>query len=607
MKGRSIFGIFLIGLLLLVLISLLVRSMTRSGAEGRYPNEIVLHTVSSAKITGLDPADIGDRPTAIVAGEVFECLYQYHYLKRPYEVVPMLAEEMPQVSEDGLTYTIKIKKGIHFADDACFEGGKGRELKAQDFVYSWKRIADIKVLSRNWWILDNRIAGLDEFREYTKSCKSREQVDYSREVEGFKSLDDYTLQIKLKKPWPQIIYILAFQPMSVVAREAVERYGRDIVSHPVGTGAFILDVWHRGSYIEMVRNPNYREDFYPAESEKGDAEEGLLADAGRRVPLADRISWIIVEESQPLWLQFLRGKIDASGIPKDNFGQAIDSSRELTPEMKQRGIHLKTFREPSTFWLGFNMEDKVVGANKALRRAISYAIDREKYIQIFWNNRDEPAYGFIPPLMGSYNPEISQTGQRYDLEKARVYMRDAQKLYGGKLPALKMATGGTGTLNRQIGQFLQRQLKEIEIDLEVDYMDWPMFLEKVKTKSVQMFSLGWIADYPDAESFLQLFYSKNVSPGSNNFNYKNEEFDKIYEQASVMADSPQRTELYRRAEQIVLEDCPAVFMNHPVDYVLHHDWVGNYKPHGFQYGLAKYIRIDMQKRAKYQELLKKVK
>ena len=565
----------------------------------RDANEVVLYSVLPTKIRGLDPGDIGDVYSSLIAAQSFECLYQYHYLKRPYELIPQLAEGMPDVSDNGLIYTIKLKKGVYFSDDICFENGKGRELTAKDFVFAWKRIADIKYLSKNWWIFDSKIVGLDEFREYTKTCKKAEDVDYSRPIEGLQMPDDYTLVIKLKKTWPQIAYLLAHLPTAPVAREAVDYYGEDIVSHPVGTGPYILKKWHRGSYIELVRNPDFRGELYPSEGEPGDLEQGFLADAGVQLPMVDRISFMLIEENQPRWLQFLRGKLDASGIPKDNFNQVIDASKSLTPEMKKRNIHLKTFQDPSTFWLGFNMEDPILGKNKPLREAISYALDRQKYIELFWNGRDDIAYGFIPPLMKAYNPQISKTGKSYNPSKAIELISEAEKIYGGKLPTLILSTGGTDTLSRQMGQFWQRCFKDVGLDVEVEYMDWPTFQDKVKSKSTQMFGLGWIADYPDAENFLQLFYSKNVSPGTNNFNYSNPDFDRIYEQVAVMPDCPQRTELYRKAEQIVIEDCPAAFINHRVAYILHHDWAKNYKPHVFQYGLSKYRRIDMAKRAAY--------
>ena len=571
-------------------------------------NETVLYGAFGAKVRGLDPGDIGDVTSSTVASQFFECLYQYHYLKRPYELIPQLADGMPKVSADGLTYTIKIKQGVHFADDACFGNGKGRELKAGDFVFAWKRIADIKYLSRNWWIFDGRVIGLDEFREYTKTVKKAKDVDYSRQVEGLQAVDDYTLVIKLKKAWPQIVHLLAHLPTAPVAKEAVDYYGKDIINHPVGTGPFMLKLWHRGSYIEMVKNPTFRDEFYPSQGEQSDRAEGLLADAGKKLPIADRIVNVLVQEDPPRWFLFLQGKIDGSGIPKDNFNEAIDHRRKLTPEMEDRNIRLRVFRDPSTYWLGFNMEDEVLGENKPLRKAISCAVDRQKYIELFTNNRGEPAYGFIPPLMKAYDKDIKETAAvGYNVEKAKQLVAKAEKIYGGKLPKLTVSMPGTDVVFRQRGEFLKRNFRDVGLDIEIDYTDWPTFLDKVKTKSAQIFMLGWVADYPDAENFLQLFYSKNRSPGPNNFNYVNPAFDKIYEQAAVMQDGAERTRLYREAERIVVEDCPAVFLLHGVAYVLSHDWVQNSKPHAFGYGLSKYRRIDTSRRRAYKELLETIK
>jgi ABC-type transport system substrate-binding protein len=584
-------------LIILTLLPICGCGKSPSGQDG---NEIVLRAAIPAKVRGLDPGDIGDTTSSTVASQIFDCLYQYHYLKRPYELIPSLAENMPQVSDDGLTYTVKIKKGIRFANDACFADGKGRELKADDFIYAWKRIANIKYLSKNWWIFDGKIVGLNEFREYTKTCATSADVDYNRTVEGLQTPDDYTIIIKLRKPWPQIIYILAHLPTAPVAKEAVDKYGKEIVSHPVGTGAFVLKIWRRGSYIELEKNPGFRDEYYPAEGGAGDAAAGLLADAGKKLPFVNRIIWKEIEEDQPRWLLFLQGRIDVSGIPKDNFNQTIDPRGDLTADMKERNMRLQIFRDPSTFWLGFNIEDPVLGKNKPLREAISCAIDRKKYIDLFTNNRADIAYGFIPPLMKSYDPNIRQIAKNdFNVERAKQLAQDAAKLCGGTVPTLKLAVPGTDTVQRQQGQFLQRCLKNVGIEIEVDYMDWPTFQDKVNTKSAQMFMLGWVADYPDAESFMQLFYSKNSSPGSNNFNYSNPEFDALYEKLAVMPDSPQREKLYRQAEQMIIEDCPAAFLLHGVEYVLLHDWVKNYKSNVFAYGVSKYRRIDTAKRTAY--------
>ncbi len=573
--------------------------------SGDDANEEHIFAVMPTKIQGFDPGYTSGIYSTQAASEIFECLYQYHYLKRPYEVVVQLAEGMPQFSEDRLTCIVKIKKGVNFADDKCFPNGKGRELKAGDFVFAWKRIANIKYLSPNWWMFEDKIVGLDEFRKYTKSCKSQFDVDYSRIVEGLQTPDDYTIVIKLKKPWPQIMYILAFPPTAPIAKEAVDYYGKDIINHPVGTGPFKLNVWSRGSYIELVKNPSFREEFYPSEGEEADLENGLLADTGKRLPLADKMTWLVIEEEQPMWLQFLRGKLDASAIPKDNFGYAISPSRELTAEMKERNIQLVKIYDPDTFFLGFNMEDPVLGRNKPLREAISYAYDRAGETRLFWNDVWEVAYGFIPPMFESYNPEIKKIGQKYDGEKAKQLLKEAEKIYGGKLPALRLSIGSTDTQRRQLGQYCKRCLEEVGLDIELEFMDWPIFMQKLNTRSCQMFSVGWMADYPDAETFLQIFYSKNAAPGPNHYNYSSKRFDEIYEKVIVMPKSPERTELYREAERVVLEDCPTVCTLHRVRYILYHNWLGNYKPHVFPFGMWKYRKVDVTKRAAYKELLKK--
>ncbi len=567
-------------------------------------SEIVLYHQLRAKVQTLDPANIGDSMSHAVSAEIFECLYGYHYLKRPYEIIPVLAEGMPQVSQDHLTYTIKIKKGIYFHDDKCFKGGRGRQVKASDFVFSWMRIADIKSRSKMWWVFDNKIVGLDEFREYTKGCKSADDVDYSKIVEGLQALDDYTLEIKLKKPWPQIMFVLAYLPSAVIAQEAVEYYRQDIGSNPIGTGPFKLKIWNRGSYIEMVKNPTYKFDPYPSEGQPQDFENGLLADAGKAMPFVDRIIWRIMEEDQPRWLMFLKGSIDITSIPKDNFGQAISSGQKLTEQMRQRDIQLAAFGEPSTFWVGMNNDDPILGKNKPLRLAISCAIDREKYIELFLNGRGSVSYGYIPPIMPGYDPNIKNYSHtEYNQEKAKKYLEEAVRLNGGPLPEFKLSLGGTDTTYRQMGQFLKTALEAIGLKIEVEPLDWPTYLERLRTKNVQLYSSGWIADYPDVKNFMQVYYSKN-SPWPNSSNYNNPEFDRIYEQAAVMDDSPERTELYRKAERILVEDAPVAFMYHRIWYSMYHSWICNFKPQAYYpescgYGFSKYYRIDTEKRMAY--------
>jgi ABC-type transport system substrate-binding protein len=363
----------------------------------------------------------------------------------------------------------------------------------------------------------------------------------------------------------------------------------------------------KGSHVEAVRNLRYRQEFYPSEGMPEDLQSGLLADAGKPVPFIDRIIWRIVEEDQPRWLLFKQGRIDINSIPKDNFGQAVSFGQTLTEDMKKRGIQLQTYIEPDVFYLGFNMTDPLLGNNKPLRLAINYAIDREKFIELLFNGRGIVAHGFISPAMADYDPNICEHSYSFfDLDKARACLQEAQQIYGRRIPKLRLAVGGTDTTYRQIAQFYQRNIQELGLEVEIELYDWPTFLEKMRKNQLQLIAgTGWMADYPDTESFLQVFYSKNAS-WPNSTNYSSPDFDRIYEQVRVMPECPERTRLYRQAERIVMEDLPVAFVYHRIGYILYHEWVGNFKPNAYKAecmggGFAKYYTLDTEKRRAYWE------
>ena len=600
---------FVFGAMALCPLLLLMPGCSRKDNQNQ-SDEMVLRHRLRTKLQTLDAGNMRGVYSMRVGGQVYETLYVFHFLKRPYELVPQLAEGMPEISEDHLTYTIRIKKGVLFQDDDCFPDGNGRELKAQDFVYSLKRIANFKYASQNWHSFKDKIVGLDDFREYTKQFKSEFEVDYGREVAGIKSLNDYTIQITLNKPWPQMVEtIFADNMSSPMAKEGIEYYGKDIIRHPVGTGAYRLKTWHRGSYIELVKNENWRGELYPSEGGPGDLEAGYLEDPGKPVPFADRLIWRVIEEDQPAWLLFMRGEIDGMEIPKDNFNEAVSlKNREVTDEMQDRGISLKHFDDPSVFWIGFNMQDPVLGENKPLRKALSRTFNREHFIELFLNGSGHVAHGFVALGLDSYDPEIKKYGySKYDLQEAEQLLKEAEKIQGGPIPKLTLGMSGTDTFSKQYGQFTQRQFQKIGVEIEVNYMDWPTYMAELNKGQLQLFSSGFYASYPDAIDFMTLFGSKYFAPGANKFFYLDPEFDELLEKAEVMFPSPQRLELYRKMERMVMEDYPAVFTSHRISYVLHHSWYKNYKPHAFSYGVSKYRNIDLADRNTYKRRLKDLK
>jgi len=551
----------------------------------------------TAKIRGFDPVKAGDVSSALAASKVFEGLLQYAYLDRPYRVEPLLAESLPKVSRDGLTYTFEIRKGIYFQDDPCFKqtGGKGRELVAEDFVYSMKRISDMKAGSSGYWAFNERIVGLDAWRE---STGGEAPSDYSKEIEGLRALDNYTLQIKLTRPYPQLLWILTMHYSFAVPREAVEYYGKEFVNHPVGTGPYILKSYRQNYRYEFVRNPKWAEtgriDRYPDRAAPG-TDPQLLADAGKPVPFIDRIIQYVIEDSTTEWLMFLTGQLESSGVSRDNWEAVITQDKMLAGELAKRGIRLLSSPTLDLFYIGFNMDDPVVGKNKKLRQAMTCAFNTDEYIK-FYNNRIVRPNGPIPSGVSGYSDQPSPFS--FDLDRAKKLLAEAG-YPEGKDPKtdrrlqLTLELGSAENAEfRQAAELFANFMEKIGVVVKLSFNNWPTFLEKMERRQAQLFSLGWVADYPDAENFLQLFYAPNSSPGPNHANYGNAEFDKLYEQIREMQDTPERTALYRQMSDIVVEDCPWIFTSNPLSYGLHHQWLGNYMYHDFPYGMIKYYKLD---------------
>lgn len=554
---------------------------------------------------GLDPVQAGDTLSGGIVAQIYDSLYEYHYLKRPYELKPCLAESMPDVSADGLTYTIRVRKGAYFQDDPCFveTGGKGREVTAEDFVYSIKRLADQGNRPRGFWLLQGKVLGLDDFHEESvERSAAGEKMDYDRPLEGLQALDRYTLQIRLNERFPQLKYALEMSYTAAVPREAVEYYGEDFVNHPVGTGPFRLKEWSKRWRLILEKNPTYRAEFYPSEGEAGDAEAGFLDAAGVHLPIVDEVYYTVIAEAQPAWIYFKQGYRDASGISKDHFQEAITPAKELTGEFVAKGVHLTKFPEMVVYYVAFNMEDPVVGANKALRHAMSLAYDTDWRIEHFDNGRSISAQGPIPPGMFGYDPDFRNPYKQFDLQQAREKLAEAGYPEGigpdGKRLWITYDIGSPEPAARQFALKFASDMERIGIKVNVVTNTWAEFLNKTHEGRLQVFSVGWILDYPDPENFLQLLYGPNKAPGPNASLYDTPEFNKLFEQMKAMEDTPERLEIIKRMVDMVVEDAPWIPSTHRVSYILHHRWVRNSKPHAMTGGYLKYRDVDVELREK---------
>ena len=552
-------------------------------------------SVLDTNIPHLDPIRSTNTSSSVINASIFEGLYHYHYLKRPLEIEPKLAESMPEISKKGHVYTIRIKKGVFFQDDPAFPKSKGRELVALDFIYSWKRLADPKNKAEGWWVFDGLIKGLNEWRNKVR----RGQADYETPVEGLKAVDSHTLRIVLTRPSFQFLHFLSMPVTMVVAREVVNYYGQEIVNHPVGTGPYQLVHWVRNSEVRLKKNKNFREVFYPNESKN--KKRNLLQSAGLKLPVTENIVIRIITKRQPLWLSFLKGQLDHGVIPKDYYDEVFKNN-QLTTKYREKGIRvLKQYQNDVTF-LVFNMKDSILGKNLYLRKALSASINKELILKKFYNSRGMIAEGPIPPLLDAYDPDYKNP-LSYNPEKAKEFLVKAGYPEGRGLPVFEYEMPSSSVWSRQFAEFIKDQWSQIGVRIKIKANTWPLFNKKIKSGKAMIFDMAWVADYPDSENFLQLFYSKNVSPGSNSSNFINREYDSLFEEAVVLPPGFERTRKIRELVEIVNEEVPVIFIVHRVNQKPFHSWLDNFNVHSMIYDFYQYLSVDKKKKA---EFLKKL-
>lgn len=551
-------------------------------------DERELHLIQVEKIQGFDPIYASDRYSGNEAGKVYEGLFEFHPFRRPYELMPNLAESLPTVSADGLTYTFKIRKGVLFHDSPAFPDNTGREMNADDVFYSLRRLADPKLNSTGWWLLDDRIAGLNEWR--TKNA-ALDAANYDEPIDGFKKIDNYTFSITLKRPFPQFLYSLAMPFTFIVPKEAVTHFGNQFINFPVGTGPFMLEKFEQGNAIVYHKNPKFRVKTYPAEGEEGDDKLGLLADAGKRIPLVDKMTVHIQPEGQTQWLNMQKGRADLLEL-KSAYERVVDENNQVKAELKSKGI--RVFMTPSldvTFFL-FNTEDPVL-KNKKVRQAISLAYNRAEANRLFYNNSAIEAQGVIPPGIAGYRKEFKNPYTRHDVPAAKKLLAEAGYPEGKGMSPITLEVRSE-TISRQMGEHFAKNMAEIGIKIKVNQNTWPELLKKKTTKQMQMLAMAWGADYPDAENFLGLLYCPNASPGSNGANYCNPEFDALYKTATIMQESPERAAQYERMNEMAALDVPWIFGFHRSEYFVGQAWLKNFKVHQFNHSQFQYLGVDLE-------------
>ncbi len=648
----------------------------------------ILYSAFGERPKHLDPARSYSENEYVFLGNIYEPPLQYHYLKRPYQLEPQTAAAMPTVryfdaqgrelpadaaaAKIALSeYEIRIKPGIRyqphpsFAKDAQgkpryvpirqdeldridrfedFTETGTRELTAADYVYQIRRLAHPRVQSPILGLMADYIVGLKDLAQSLAKAAKEQPKDAYLDIAKFDFpgayvVDATTYRIRIKGKYPQFTYWLGMPFFAPVPEEAERFYRQPGMAErnftldwqPVGTGAFYLAENDPNRVMRLQKNPHYRDDFYPSEGDPGDAEAGLLRDAGQRLPLVDTVIYSLEKEDVPYWNKFLQGYYDASGVSSDSFDQAIrmnaDGEPDLTPDMRRRGIQLSTAARPSLSYMGFNMLDPVVGGlsprARKLRQALSIAIDYDEFISIFLNGRGLIGQGPLPPGIFGYregeagiNPQVFQWRdgkvQRRTLAEARQLLAAAGYPNGrdaasGQPLTLYFDTAASGPEAKSRMDWFRKQFAKLDIQLVIRATDYNRFQDKMSKGSAQIFEWGWNADYPDPENFLFLLYGPNRKVagaggggGENAANYQNPEFDRLFERMKDMDNGPQRQAVIDQMVQLAREDAPWVYAFHPKSFGLRHGWVKNAKPNLMAHNLLKYRRIDAAARGAYQ-------
>ncbi|MGA0611107.1 ABC transporter substrate-binding protein [Caldimonas sp. KR1-144] len=582
----------------------LARAATGAATEPK-----VLRVALREAETGFDPVRISDLYSRYVTAHIYEALYTYDPLARPFKVKPLTAAAMPEHSPDYKVWTVRIQPGIYFHDDPAFKGAK-RELVAQDFVYTYKRYFDPVYNSPTYSQLhEEGMPGLEVLRE--QALKQKQPFDYDREVEDVKALDRYTIRFTLAKSRPRFIYTLAACDLfGAVAREVIERYGDDSAAHPVGTGAYKLGPWRRSSLIVLERNPAYRERFYDAEPAPDDAEgQAILARLkGRRIPMIDRVELRPIEESQPRWLAFLNGELDiVDPVPPDLASAAIPGGK-LAPNLAKRGIVMHKVVNSDVTVSYFNMDDPVVGGyapeKVALRRAIVMGYDTEREIGIIRRGQGIAAQTTVAPHTYGYDPDFITDNSTYSPPRAKALL----DLYGyidrdgdgwrdqpdGSALVLRMASE-PDQLSRQLDEQWRRDMSAIGIRIQFETGKWPEHMKAARAGRSMMWRLGQSSATPDGQQGLATLYGPE-SGSENLARFRLDAFDALYRQSDAMPDGPERLAVMRQANLIATAYAPYKFHVHRIYADLTQPWVVGYRRPTFWLEQWMYYDIDTQRR-----------
>lgn len=535
-----------------------------------------------------DPARAYSDDALSVMAQTLEPLFQYHYLKRPYEIIPLTAEGMPEVSSDGMTYTVSVRSGVYYHAHPAF-GGKVRELHAEDFVMALKRIAFSPLQSPFRTFFEETLLG---FNEFSRKVGGNWRALRDTRLEGARA-DGLKLTLRLTRREPNLIYYLAMAALAPVPWEVVEHHQNDLAGALVGTGPYEYLGFLEQTY-HLRRFDKYREDFYPTTGDRYANVQNLLSNSRERIPFVDEAAFRVIGSEEDRFKAFMAGKIDILAVPGGLLTKILGDGPEGKRALEAQGVQVKHFPVQGLRWLAFNMRDPLWGKNLKLRQAVAHAIDVEAYIELLSQKTNLKAHSLLVPGLPGYDPS-STLGLEHDLARAKQLMREAGFPEGRGLTAIRYSTRGDQEANLMEARFLAAQLARIGVRMETEVLTFTDFLRKGRAGELQFFTDKWLFDYPDGQNILQLLVGAN-SPGINKAGYRNAQVDAWYQELRGTIEISEKIRLMGLIQDKVLVDLPWIPLMYESSYVLLAPHVANYRKSFAARNYVKYIKLGRAER-----------
>ncbi len=492
---------FYLGILLLIL--------SCDKQQSLFDNSHVFRYNEYSNITSLDPAYAKDQRNIWAVNQLYNGLVQ---LDDSLHINPSIAERW-HISDDGRMYTFFLRKDVYFHKHSLFGSDSTRRVVADDFMYSFGRLLDNKIASPGKWVLQN--------------------------VENFSVVDDHVFQIKLKRPFPPFLGLLAMKYCSVVSEEAITYFGDKYRQNPIGTGPFQFKLWVENTKLVLRKNTIYFEKDHQ----------------GNSLPYLEAVAISFLPDKQSEFLQFIQGNLDFMKSLDASYKDEIITAEGMLQKKYTETVQMKTGPYLNTEYLGIYLgSDKQYVHHKSLRKAINYGFDRRKMIRYLRNGIGIPATnGFIPLGLPSFN---HQKGYHYNPEKARLFLDEFKLETGINNPTITITTNSNYL---DLCEFIQSELNNIGLNVTIDVVPPSALRQGKATGKFSIFRASWIADYPDAENYLSLFYSKNMTPNGPNYtHFKNEVFDQLYEESISLLNIKHRDKNYQKMDSIIISEAPII-------------------------------------------------